>query len=378
MIGIDIRFMSENMKNGTISSGVGLFCADVLKGIVQCKRSAEVVLIADSNQFRAAQALFSEYSICKYNRLPRGRLSYVLNSLEEKRFNTFLSNEKINMIWYPFATPYYFVISKVFTISTIHDLIPVHESLSPSIKKESYRSVIKNSGGVITISNYVKRDIEDLFPEINKSKIISIPNPVSIDFSSNRSIPELSGKEYILDLNAFQERKNIETLVFAYANSELIRKCDLVFCGGYNEDSYLERMKELVADLGLESRVHFYLALPIEQRNWLINNTKMLVSPSVSEGFGRTPVEAMIACKPVIISSLPVFLEATKGLAFYYGDAKDKESLREKMEYVFNNPPSTVQLNAISSKISDCYSSLRIAKQYLSLFDLWGARDGKE
>lgn len=371
MIGIDIRFMSRNMQRGKITSGTGLFCAEVLAGIVDCNRESDFKLIADSKQIDLAKQLFSQFSICEYNRLAEGRFRSVLKHIEEKRFRRFLENNNIDFIWFPFATPYHFESTGTHCLLTIHDLIPVHEEKGSDNLKNSFLRLLNSGDNIVTISEYVKQDICNTYSTIDFRRINVIPNPVSLDISKCKEIKELQTKQFILDINAFQERKNVETLICAFSESTLVESCDLVFCGGYNEDNYLEKMKALASEKGIENSVHFYLRISLEERNWLIKNAAILVSPSLAEGFGRTPVEAMIACKPVITSSLPVFIESTMGLANYYGDPKDIKSLSKSLESVYYNPTSDPILKEISRKLAEKYHPCTIAKQYLLIFDSW-------
>ena len=53
MIGIDIRFMTRDMQDGIISSGVGLFCAEVLSGMKETDRKG-IVLIVNADQRKTA------------------------------------------------------------------------------------------------------------------------------------------------------------------------------------------------------------------------------------------------------------------------------------------------------------------------------------
>ena len=67
-----------------------------------------------------------------------------------------------------------------------------------------------------------------------------------------------------------------------------------------NEDEVDEVLQAYLQENDLRQRVHLHFAVPQAQRNWLLGNASLFVSPSRKEGFGRTPVEAAICQIPVI------------------------------------------------------------------------------
>ena len=61
MIAIDIRFLSENMRDGIISSGVGVFFSDVIDGIRKNNQVDKILMIVDSKQYETAKKIFSDF-----------------------------------------------------------------------------------------------------------------------------------------------------------------------------------------------------------------------------------------------------------------------------------------------------------------------------
>lgn len=372
MIGIDIRFMSNNMKNGIISSGVGLFCADILNGLNK-EEKERIALIVDEKQRNVSDKLFGDYTIYEFNNIGRGRLLNYLKKINEVRFDRFLKRNNIHCLWYPHTTPNEYFHIEIPVISTIHDLITVHENPMNTKWIVGFKRIIEESDSIVTISKYVKNDIIQEFAESKEKVINVIPNPVTINLEGAEPINELEGKDFILDINAYQERKNANTLIDAYACSGLSSRCDLVFCGGYNEDNCLERLKKRAFELGLEEKVHFFLSIPVKKRDWLLKNASMLVSPSMSEGFGRTPVEAAMSCIPVITSTADSLVEVTLGKVKYYDEPQNVNMLSKLLIEVFENPPERERLQIIAEEMKEQYNPVRIASEYfkiISQFDM--------
>lgn len=366
MIGIDIRFMSANMKDGIISSGVGLFCADILNGINDNDKKI-IALIVDKRQKRAAEELFYGYTIYEFNYSGKGRFRKYLQRIDEVRFAKFIKDKCIQCLWYPHATPYNFQYVKIPMISTVHDLITVHDDPNNLKWRLGFKKIIEESSMVVTDSEYVKKDILCTFPSVKNKTINVIPCPVTVDLEGAKAISELEGKKYILDINAYQDRKNAITLMKAYADSGLSSRCDLVFCGGYNEGNNLEQLKEKANELNMQRNIHFYLSIPIAQRDWLLKNATMLVSPSMSEGFGKTPVEAAMSCIPVITSTSDSLVEVTLGKVKYYSEPQNVKMLAKLLVEVFENPPIKEELQIIAEEMKEHYNPVRIASEYFKI-----------
>ena len=371
MIGIDIRFMTRDMQDGIISSGVGLFCAEVLSGMKETDRKG-IVLIVNADQRKTAGKLFGEYNVIEFNPLNRGKYRKDLREIDERRYDRFLKMHRIRCLWIPFANPHHFYTVSIPVISTIHDLITIRNDPDNLTWKRAFQNIIEKSRNIITVSDYVRKDILREFESTDPNKITVIPCPVVVG-DETEEVNELKERDYILDVNAFLKRKNAVTLLRAYALSGLSSRCDLVFCGGYYREDVLEELKEAAAELGLEEKVHIYLAVSIRKRNWLLKHAVMLVSPSLSEGFGRSPVEAAICKIPVITSISDSLTEATLGMVHYYREAENAEQLSTVLTELYDNPPAEEELQRISAAMKERYDPERIAAAYMSLFRQYDA-----
>lgn len=96
----------------------------------------------------------------------------------------------------------------------------------------------------------------------------------------------------------------------------------------------------------------------------------MLITPSLGEGFGRTPVEAAIAGKPVISSKSGSLVEVTQGLVSYYENAADENELADeiiRLRQAQGTPENEEHLSRISDILTNAYSTLTIGQQYLDI-----------
>ena len=365
MVGIDIRYLTDDMKKGVISTGVGVFCSELLRTFSELNRNRDFVLIICSEQKKLTEEQFPDYQYIVINSM-RGTRYRIINFFESIRNSYILKKKGVKKVWFPFAAPGVFLNLRLPTVSTVHDLIPVHETYKTKMYRKGFSYIINKSHFVITVSQFVKNDIYHTYPNIKK-KIDVIYNPVTVDLFETEPVEQLSNVKYILDINAYQLRKNPVTLLRAF--SLIVDFCgmDLVFCGGYDSDNCLETLKNEAKRLNIDKHVHFYYSVSIEKRNWLLAHACMLVSPSLSEGFGRTPVEAAIAEKPVVASRSDSLVEVTRGLIGYYQNATDEKELSDMILQMFEMKDDKERLYQISETLRKAYHPSQIAGQYLDV-----------
>ncbi|HAZ95763.1 MAG TPA: glycosyl transferase group 1, partial [Treponema sp.] len=170
------------------------------------------------------------------------------------------------------------------------------------------------------------------------------------------------------DLNAYIEKKNPMTLLKAFNLIKDKTDLNLVFCGGYREDSIWNGMQEYMQANQISSRVKLLFRVKDEERNWLLANAALFVTPSLFEGFGRTPVEAAICKIPVISTKETSLFEATQGLCNYVENATDEKELAELMLNIIENPQEEKQLEEIAKKLACIYQAENCAKLYILSF----------
>lgn len=198
---------------------------------------------------------------------------------------------------------------------TLHDVIPykMPETVGDNYLKifnEQMPKIVAACDGIITVSNYSKKDIIETFniPE-NKVHVThlaaeDIYRPMDKIYSKNLidkyySIPS----DYILYIGGFSPRKNILGLIEAFSQllPKINKSLNLIIAGTRGK-SY-EIYKNKVIELHLEGKVIFPGFIPIEHLPYLYSASEVFVYPSFYEGFGLPPIEAMSCGVPVIASN---------------------------------------------------------------------------
>lgn len=205
-------------------------------------------------------------------------------------------------------------------IITIHDLISHFFPKNIPSGSRFYFSkwmplTYRKANKIIAISHNTKQDIIDLL-QIPEEKIVVIHSAVGEEYKSiddKEAIKKIkakyqTGEQFILDVGTLEPRKNLQFLVRAFnlALKKSGLNCNLVLTG--KKGWYYEGLFSLVKELKLEKRVIFAGYVPDEDLPLLYNAADLFAFPSLYEGFGFPPLEALSCGKPVIAannSSIP-------------------------------------------------------------------------
>lgn len=259
-------------------------------------------------------------------------------------------------------------------VTTIHDLQAYHypqyfSKGRVAWMKCSWRNAVRSSRKIIAISDYVKKDIEKVYPS-SKGKIQTIYDAIEIDTE------EVAGKELLSQLGINEKgyyytvsslflHKNLKTIVLAIA--EMKRKRLSCFCplvvsgiGGRKRDE----LDQLIAENDVKEDIIFTSFISNAERNMLYKNCRAFLFPSIFEGFGMPPLEAAAFGAPVLTTRCTSLEEVTGGLLDYVEDPLNPSSWVEKMEQgiqIVNQE----DYNRLISK----YRKEIIAQQYIDLLE---------
>lgn len=210
-------------------------------------------------------------------------------------------------------------------IVTLHDLNFLHDKSSARKIEKSKKLVQKNIGNadaIVCISEFVKDDFlknKHLFSLKNDVKVDVIYNgltfPENEIFSSEKKY-DFIGRKFILNIGVLFPKKNQEVLLNLITGNER----ELVLITSSSKSEYKEKFLEKVKKLGLEKKVHILENVENNEKYFLLQNCESYCHPSLAEGFGIPPVEAMHFGKPVFLSNLTSLPEIGGDLAFYFND----------------------------------------------------------
>jgi glycosyltransferase involved in cell wall biosynthesis len=210
------------------------------------------------------------------------------------------------------------------TVVTIHDVIPfVLDDYRSSRAMRAYLSMMartsRRAQRVIAVSEAAGRDIQHVL-KVPADRIRVIPSAASPDL-----VPDRDGQaraevrvrwgvtgRYLFNIGGFDRRKNLPLLVkaFAAALPSLPADATLVIAGAPHTDNprVFPPLDPLIRLHRLEDRVVLTGRVSDDERRWLYQAAHVYITPSMYEGFGLTPLEAMACGVPAIVAdrtSLP-------------------------------------------------------------------------
>jgi glycosyltransferase involved in cell wall biosynthesis len=258
-------------------------------------------------------------------------------------------------------------------ILTILDIIPVKfPEILPRMKYYYYYILpilLKNSHLVICISENTKKDIISYYKV--KEKFIHVIYP---GFNKEKFYPRNErvgenqwGKgKYLLFIGDMRPYKNLERVLEAFARLDLR---DINFLIGGNKDPrFYPRIEKKVDELFLKDRVLFLDYVSQKNLPHLYSEAGAFVFPSLYEGFGLPPLEAMACGCPVIVSNVASLPEVC-GDAGYYVDPYRVESIAEGIYQVLTDESlrqSLIEKGLIRAKL---FSWEKSAEEHLKVFE---------
>lgn len=231
-----------------------------------------------------------------------------------------------------------------------------------------YADYLKKSDAIVFISNFVKNDMRNYFPDITVSNSRVIPNAVSISENlSDVKSAKLIDRPYILNINAITEYKNHITLIKAF--QKIIDKIPhLLVIVGAPGDVYKD-LECYIRDNKMSERVKFLSFISDQEKTSLYSGASLFVTSSLHEGFGRTPIEAAMHGIPVISSRCDSLPEATMEMLDYYEPPCDFNVLAVKIMEVLSRKNDVERLRLIAEKYKKNYSCRSVAEKYWELIE---------
>lgn len=223
---------------------------------------------------------------------------------------------------------------------------------------------------IIAISESTKRDIVRLL-RVSEDKVDVVYCGVDerfrlldeaqvAEFRRRRGLPE----RMILFLGTLEPRKNVGRLIEAYARLER-EGVGLVIAGarGWRYDEIFSQVEAM----GLSNRVLFPGYVPEEEKALWYNAAEVFVFPSLYEGFGLPPLEAMTCGTPVITSNVSSLPEVV-GEAGLTVDPRDVEALATAMRRVLRDAGLRRMMSEQGQQQAKRFSWSRTARETVAVY----------
>lgn len=253
-------------------------------------------------------------------------------------------------------------------VLTIHDLI--HEKFPQYFAASDKTTVMKaaaiaRADQIICVSENTRNDLLNLF-QLDPGKVSVTYLGCSLATSQRSTIQAIQrSRPYILYVGKRDGYKNFAQLLLAYAHShQLNRDFDLVCFGAAPwTQSELNMMAELQLSL---QQIHHIPGTETTLASWYAG-ASILVYPSLYEGFGIPPLEAMTCGCPVACSQVASVPEVV-GEAAEFFDPTEPESIAAAIAKVLYNSERSQKLSRVGKLRAQQFSWEKCAEVTASTY----------
>lgn len=237
--------------------------------------------------------------------------------------------------------------------STIHDVVfldmpDLAGRTGTFIRKLFYLRAVKNSKAIFTVSEFSKSRIQE---HLNcRAPIAVVYNGIPAYFEKPL-VPPPEKNETIIFIGNIKRHKGLQTLIPAFQTfrKRLIAEgkspVKLLIIGSKANFRTQDRTLSALQDGAMENGITFTGFVADDELHRLLAEARILVQPSLYEGFGIPPLQALHSGTRALISDIPVFKEIYADYPVTFFKAGDTADLAEKLYSEWNKnapvPPFT-------------------------------------
>ncbi len=327
--------------------------------------------------------------------LPKERENWRYKIIRPNRLKTlvsiplalFASKQRPDVIFSP--THYIPRFSPVKRVGMIFDLSFLH---FPEMfnKKDLYqlttwsKFTILNADRIITISKFSRDDIIKNYKaffssegDLRKKISVSYPGKDENTFKPINDVKKIESVkdkykvmgDYIIYIGTVQPRKNLKRLIESFQKIENLKLVIVGKTKGPGRQAWMfEEILNLPKQLKIEEKVVFTGFVPTEELPYLLQGAKAFVLPSLWEGFGIPPVEAMASGVPVIVSNVSSLPEVV-GDAGLTVDPNSIDQIEQAIRTISSDKKLREKLSKKGLERAKFFSNENMAKTVLSVLE---------
>lgn len=245
---------------------------------------------------------------------------------ETKKIKKIIEKYKIDIIHYPFSVITNFNIN----IPTVLSVMDIQQEFYPEFfsekdliaRKNSYKISCEKADKIITISDFTRKTIIDKYKiNPNKLKTAHLGSEVTTELKAVKGLP----KEFMYYPAGMWPHKNHKNLFKAMKilKKEYNFSPNLVLTGIKVKNE--KDIKKIISRFSLSKNITILGYLSHNEISYIYSKAHFLVFPSLFEGFGMPPLEAMGAGLPVACSNVTSLPEIVGKAALMFNPKKPKE-----------------------------------------------------
>jgi len=341
---IDLRWID--------ASGVGVYIKGIMPGLVSQLRDVSIVGLGDRDRLK--EFSWSDSENVRLIDCRTGRYS-----LSEQIQLPLAIPKETNLFFSPYYTIPLFYRGRLAV--TVHDLSHlVVEEIVSNPKKRIYaetmfRALRKRASIIFTVSRFTKTELLRHTKGPREDNIIPTPLGVSPEWYGAAERPAIRSKPYFVCVGNIKPYKNLRRLVEAFLKIKEDLPHDLVIVGQKEglitgeSPEFFERVEKAGKRIDMTGPVSFQELLS------LVGNADALIMPSLYEGFGLPPVEAMAAGIPAVVSQAGSLPEVCGDAALYF-DPRSEDQIAARLIEIVHNKGLRSSLRVIGFERSKHYT----------------------
>ena len=349
---------------------------NLVKGLIEC--NVDINILCNSKLQFDEEFVINVSKHVKFFELNQFNHRFITEQLSCIKFGKEL---KSDVILFPnYYTPLWVPKSLGKVCTVIHDFQYRHFPQYFSNKKRlalylAHYFTCKRADKVILISEHAKSDVEKFYNTAVLKKVEVIPNPISwerFEVGLASISRNFEGVNYLLCVAAQYPHKNVKTIIHAFKDiSQQFPNLKLVLVGQVSDelvgiDSNKQvNLKKIIGGMSLTTKVIITGYLDNASLGWLYQNAKLFLFPSVFEGFGMPPVEALGFGVPTITTKCASIPEVTHGFATYVNNPMDSNEWAAKITHILQNESDSAVKKEDSLQLKSFYDPKVIANKYL-------------
>ncbi|OGY78687.1 MAG: hypothetical protein A3B74_04920 [Candidatus Kerfeldbacteria bacterium RIFCSPHIGHO2_02_FULL_42_14] len=273
-------------------------------------------------------------------------------------------------------------------VLTIHDLILHHfptrkaSTLGPVkyfFKQLGYRCVIsqaaKHAQKILTVSNFSKQDIQQTFHTPSDKIVVTYEGADNVPMhhynatQQKEMLTKLAVQQpYLLYVGNAYPHKNLGILLDVVQTLKAQGTINWQFVLVGKNDYFYLQLQEQARQFGLLDHVRFVGFVTDKELSVLYENALAYIFPSLYEGFGLPPLEAMLHGTPVLSSKASCLPEILKSYASYF-DPQDKNDIIYAIQNIFSHPEHREKIKEEAQRYARHFSWQDMTRRTLEVYE---------
>ena len=377
--------------------GFGRFARQIVGALAEAGSGHEFTLFVDRPSMAAAEVPAGvEATVVEVREAPASaaRADGSRRVVDMLAMGRAASRARLDLFYFPASYTFYPVWNCPRRVVTLHDTLALSrpELVFPTRRGRlawalKEHAAVRWADRVVTVSEASRRDLIAWF-RLDEGRVAVVgegPAPVfrpsKMDTPSREVLSKYHidpGSPYLLYVGGLSPHKNLPRLIEAFASSAPTG-VRLVLVGDLGDvfHTHVPELREAIEHFHLGDRAHLAGFVPDADLAHLYRRAYALVQPSLMEGFGLPPVEAM-ACGTPVLSSTAGSLPEVVGEAGVYFDPTNIEAMADAIGGLIGDPEGRDRLAALALARAGRFTWDSAARSLIECFEGLGPARGSD